>query len=208
LQRSDFLSFLYKETVTNLYKQNSISTINLPHPSLTMRIEIHPEDKNQISAIYEINKNAFGREAEAKLVDLLRYSKTFIPELSLIAMVNGKAVGHILFTEIKIKNSNGYEYESLALAPMAVLSEYQRQGVGTRMIRAGLSIAKQLGHKSIIVLGHAKYYPQFGFLPAKNWNIKAPFDISNESFMALELVKDGLKNISGTVEYPKEFNTV
>ena len=69
-------------------------------------------------------------------------------------------------------------------------------------------VAKELGFKSIIVLGHEHYYPKFGFEPAEKWNIKAPFEVPSNVFMAIELVPDGLKNITGIVNYAKEFETV
>ena len=91
---------------------------------------------------------------------------------------------------------------------MAVRPEFQKSGIGGQLIQQGLKVAEELGFKSVIVLGHEHYYPKFGFEPADKWNIKAPFDVPSNVFMAIELVKDGLKNISGTVIYPKEFETV
>ncbi len=165
-----------------------------------------PED---FTEIYNVNLIAFGQENEAKLVDALRRNLTvFIPELSLVATDNNKIVGHILFTKIKIIDDIGNQNESLGLAPMAVRPEFQKGRIGGQLIRKGLHIAKDLGFKSVIVLGHDNYYPKFGFEPADKWNIKAPFDVPSNVFMALELEQDGLKNISGTVIYPKEFETV
>lgn len=91
---------------------------------------------------------------------------------------------------------------------MAVRPELQKIGIGRQLIRHGLKTAKELEFKSVIVLGHEHYYPKFGFEPAEKWDIKAPFDVPSNAFMAIELAKDGLKNISGTVIYPKEFDFV
>lgn len=173
-----------------------------------MKVEIRQEIETDFSDIFELNKTAFGQDNEANLVDLLRNSNAFISELSLVATIDNKMAGHILFTKIKIKNDKGTEFASLALAPMAVRPDLQRQGIGAQLILYGLNKAKELGHHSIIVLGHEHYYPKFGFAPAEKWNIKAPFDVPTNVFMGIELVNDGLKNVSGTVHYPKEFETV
>jgi putative acetyltransferase len=91
---------------------------------------------------------------------------------------------------------------------MAVHPECQRKGVGVRLVQEGLTIAKQLGHDSVVVVGHPEYYPMFDFRPASNWDIKAPFDVPDEAFLALELKDGALMDVSGTVEYPEEFNEV
>ena len=94
------------------------------------------------------------------------------------------------------------------MAPMSVVPEYQRRGVGKQLVTEGLKRAKSIGYKSVIVLGHSEYYPKFGFEPASKWNIKAPFDVPDNVFLAIELEEGGLKGVSGAVEYPDEFNDV
>ncbi len=173
-----------------------------------MELKIRQEIKDDLRDIYEINTLAFGQENEAKLVDLLRESKTFIPELSLVATIDNKIVGHILFTKIKIVDDKKNEFDSLSLAPMAVKPDVQKNGIGGQLITAGLNKARELNFKSVIVLGHKHYYPKFGFVPANKWNIKSPFDVQTEAFMGIELMEGGLKNVSGTVKYPKEFDIV
>lgn len=173
-----------------------------------MDLKIRQENRDDIKEIYEINSLAFGRENEAKLVDLLRASANFVPELSLVATIDNKLVGHILFTKVKITDDQKIEFDSLALAPMAVRPSNQKMGIGGQLIRAGLDIARELNFKSVIVLGHRNYYPKFGFVPTSKWNIKSPFDVPTEAFMGIELIDGGLKNVSGTVKYPKEFDTV
>jgi len=173
-----------------------------------MNIKIRQETKNDFPSVYDLNKSAFGQENESKLVEALRESDAFIPELSLIASLDNKIVGYILFTKIKIKDDFGNENDSLALAPISVSPTLQKQGIGGQLIKYGLIKARELGHKSVIVLGHEKYYPRFGFIPADKWNIKAPFDVPINVFMGMELVEDGLKDVKGTIQYPKEFENV
>ena len=154
-----------------------------------MQLAIRPETEADFSEVYKVIKAAFEQDIEAKLVELLRSCHAFIPSLSLVATVEEKVVGHILFTKIKIKDENGNEHDSLALAPLAVEPTLQRRGIGGQLIQYGLATARDLGHQSVIVLGHEHYYPRFGFLPAEKWNIKAPFDVPANVFMAVELVE-------------------
>jgi len=172
---------------------------------LNVRFVIRPERENDILKIREVNDSAFGQKNEGILIERLRQTDNFIPELSLVAERNDEIVGHILFYPVIIRSATA-KYHSLSLGPMAVSPEYQRQGIGSRLVKEGLEAAKTLGHKSVIVVGHPEYYPRFGFKPASQWKIKVPFDLPDEVFLALELVIDELKCKSGTVEYPEEFN--
>lgn len=143
---------------------------------------------------------------EHKLVSRIRKSDTFIPKLSLVAVDtnNNKIVGHILLSKIKINNGNQIE-ESLALAPVSVLPEYQNKGIGKCLILEALKQAKRSGYKSIVVMGHPEYYPKFGFKKASRLGIKAPFEVPDEAFMAIKLQENGFYNVSGIVEYPSVF---
>ena len=173
-----------------------------------MELVIRQESEADFAEVYELNKISFEHDTEAKLVDLLRKSNSFIPELSLVALVGNRVVGHILFTKIIIKDDKGGENYSLALAPMSVTPHLQKQGIGGQLITHGLNKAKELGYTSVIVLGHEKYYPKFGFVPADTWKIKCPYDVPTNVFMGIELVTDGLKNVTGMVHYPKEFEEI
>jgi predicted N-acetyltransferase YhbS len=150
---------------------------------------------------------AFGRNNEAVLVEELRKTKRFVPELSLMAKYYEMTVGHILFYPVDIVDGEK-KTVTLALAPLAVMPEHQKKGVGSKLIKVGLGKAKKLGFGSVIVLGHEKFYPKFGFQPASKWNIRAPFDVPDEAFMAIELIPGALKDAAGTVHYPKEFSKV
>ena len=139
------------------------------------------------------------------LVERLRISDAFIPSLSLVAInEENNIVGHILLTKIKIKNEQQVT-DSLALAPVSVLPAYQNKGVGTLLINNALQRAKEAGFTSVVVLGHPNYYPKFGFKKASLWDIRAPFEIPDALFTALELEENALKGVSGVVEYAKEF---
>jgi putative acetyltransferase len=175
---------------------------------MRMKIKIRKEKPEDYSGIFTVNKIAFEQDNESRLVDSLRQSEYYIPGLSLVAEYEEKILGHILFTKLKIFDKSGTVHNSISLAPMAVLPSYQNLGIGTELVKSGLEKAAKLGFESVIVLGHDKYYPRFGFKPANKWEITCPFEVPDEVFMALELVPGGLKNISGEVQYPKEFDDV
>lgn len=143
---------------------------------------------------------------EHLLVRRIRESDSFIPELSMVAAnQNGEIVGHVLLSKIIIVEGNK-STDSLALAPVSVLPEYQKKGIGSKMIHTVLEKAKEMGYPSVIVLGHQDYYPRFGFKQASLWNIQAPFDVPDEVFMALELVENSLDNVQGIVHYSEAFS--
>ena len=165
---------------------------------------VRQELPSDFSSVFSIHEQAFARTFEADLVNRLRRSKAFVPELSLVALKDKVLAGHILFTKIKIKNKD-VEHLSLAMAPVSVLPDFQNKGIGMALIRRGLDKATELGFTSVIVLGHEHYYPKFGFSPAEKWNIHCPFDVPSSFFMALELQPGSLNDISGMVEYAPEF---
>jgi putative acetyltransferase len=171
-----------------------------------MRIIIRQEIASDYEKVYEINKLAFQQESESKIIEQIRKGNNFIPELSLVAEVNSEIVGHILFSKIKIVGDS--TFDSLALAPMAVIPEFQKRGIGSKLIRRGIEKAKELGFDSIIVLGHKDYYPKFGFQKASKWGIQCPFEAPEEAFMAIELTEKALDGKSGIVHYPDEFMEV
>lgn len=175
-----------------------------------MKITIRPETPKDYAATEEVVKEAFLKETmsdqqEHVLVQKLRTSSSFVPELSLVALnEEEKIIAHLLLTENKIVNEN-QEMRALSLAPVAVHPDFQSQGIGSQLIREGIKRARAAGYQAMIVLGHPTYYPRFGFKPAHLWQIKAPFDVPHEAFMALELTPDALENQTGTVQYPTEF---
>ncbi|WP_029904256.1 GNAT family N-acetyltransferase [Prevotella sp. 10(H)] len=169
-----------------------------------LEVEIRQEEANDFPAVYDINLKAFKRKDEARLADRLRASDAFIPELSLVAVIGKKVVGHILFTKVNIMDDSRI-IESLILAPVSVQPDLQNKGIGSRLVRHGLQKAKDLGYQSVFVLGHAHYYPRFGFLPANKWEIKLPFDVPSDAFMGVELQENSLAGVKGIVYYAREF---
>ena len=170
-------------------------------------LTVRPEKAEDIGAIRKLNKKAFKGNDESKLIDAIRGSDGFIPGLSLAAEKDGKIVGHILFSPVKIKGPAGAA-PALALAPMAVLPAFQNQGIGTELVKRGLEECRKLGHKIVVVVGHAGYYPRFGFVKAGEKGLQLPFEAPEEIFMALELVPGALDEVKGTVEYPPAFYAV
>jgi len=142
---------------------------------------------------------------EGKLVDKLRKAPTFIEELSLVAELDGQVVGHILFTPIIIDNGR-QQFRSLVLAPVSVLPEFQKMGIGGQLISSGHQKAIELGFQSAILIGHPEYYPRFGYKSASTWGIKTHYELpSDDVFMAIELTEGSLSNVSGMVIFPPEF---
>lgn len=161
----------------------------------------YPEDRREV---YELIKKSFSNAEysdgnEHEFAEALRNGGSFIPELSLIAVENGKIIGHILFTKVYIG-----EHEALALAPLSVHPEYRQRGVALALMEQGHQIAKDLGFDYCIVLGDPKYYTQSGYAPASVYGIKAPFDVPDENFMAVKF-NEKAENIQGTVIYDKAF---
>lgn len=175
-------------------------------PNITIRKEI-PKDHNWV---IELTAKAFetmpfSEGDEDQLVARLRNAPGFIPELSLVAELDGLIVGHILFTPLVIDNGQ-QQFESLVLGPVSVLPEFQKQGIGGKLIRAGHQKAVELGFRSVILIGHPEYYPRFGYKSASTWGIKTHYELpSDDVFMAVELTEGALKNVSGMVIFPPEF---
>ncbi|WP_447637995.1 GNAT family N-acetyltransferase [Flavobacterium microcysteis] len=175
-----------------------------------MNITIRKEEKKDYKLVFNLVQRAFEKElmsdhTEQELVERLRNSEAFVPELSLVAEIGEQIVGYILLSKIKIVNKTLEETESLAMAPVAVLPEFQGKGVGARLIESAHEKAKELGFGSVVLLGHEGYYPRFGYEMAKNYGIRLPFEVPDENCMVIELVKGALQHTKGIVKYPKEF---
>jgi len=164
-------------------------------------IRIRPEQPLDIPGIHAVNLAAFETGAEADLVDVLRERAD--PIVSLVADTGDAVVGHILFSPATLPGHP--ELRVMGLAPMAVAPARQRQGIGAALIREGLEHCRRLGVGAVIVLGHADYYPRFGFRPASQFGLRSEYGVPDDVFMALELVHGSLKGASGTIQYHPAF---
>lgn len=174
-----------------------------------MKITIREEKKSDFMRIYNLVEAAFKKAEhsdgnEQDLILKLRKSDNYINELALVAEFEEEIIAHIMMTKMYIVNK-GQKVESLVLAPVAVANRYQGNKVGTKLIEECIKKARILGFGSICVLGDNKYYERFGFKEARNFGIKAPFDVPSKYFMMLELKENSLEGIQGVVEYSKEF---
>ena len=167
-----------------------------------MLIEIREERPDDATAIREVNKRAFGQDQEGNIVDALRANGAV--SLSLVATVNGRIVGHVMYSPITV----GDVITGAALGPMAVVPEYQRQGIGTELVKAGNDKLQNDGCPFIIVLGHPNYYPRFGFTPASTYGIECEWAVPDDVFMLLVLDEAKMQGVSGLAKYRHEFSTV
>jgi putative acetyltransferase len=164
-----------------------------------IRLE-RPEDASQVRIV---NERAFEQPTEANIVDRLR--QTCAASLSLVAEDDG-VVGHILFTPVAIEHA-GRRVLGMGLAPMAVLPERQRQGLGSELVRRGLEILRERGCPFVVVVGHPEYYPRFGFEPASRHGLVCQWEgVPDPAFMVLILDADAMAGISGVAQYRDEFN--
>jgi putative acetyltransferase len=166
---------------------------------------IREETEADREAVRSVNESAFGRPEEANLVDALRESANAC--VSLVAEEGGRVVGHILFSPVVVESCEG-AWGALGLGPMAVLPEYQGRGVGSELARSGLSECRRLGHEIVFVLGHARFYPRFGFTQARAKGIECEFNAPDENFMVVELWPGALAGRGGRVRYSPEFRSV
>ena len=166
-----------------------------------MNVLIRPEAEQDRPAIWSVNQAAFEGDAEANLVEALRDGG--LAEVSLVAEVDGEIVGHILFSRVAIITKFG-TVDVLSLAPMAVLPSYQRQGIGSRLVEAGVEACREAGHRIVVVLGHPEFYPRFGFSAELARRLESPFG-GGEAWMALELVPGALGGVEGRVEFSLPF---
>lgn len=195
---------------------------SLSSPDICLRVE-KPEDT---PAIRGINRAAFERDSEARLVDTLRAANAVT--LSAVAVldatrlgpedagqtaqstmsgdniVGGEVVGHVLFTPAVVAAESG-DMALLALGPVAVLPSRQHQGIGTMMISGCLEYLRARGHRGVVVVGAPAFYRRFGFIPAGRWGLQSEMQIPEENFMALALASGVLGGISGIVRYRPEF---
>lgn len=165
----------------------------------TVRLET-PAD---VAAIYRVNEAAFGRPNEANLVNALRTAAD--PVLSLVATVQDQVVGHLFFSPVAIVPAREPAPKVLGLAPLAVMPDHQRRGVGSQLVQQGLAECRRLGFDAIVVLGDPCYYQRFGFVPAKQYGLTCEYSVPDDAFQAVELSQGSLQSCRGVVKYRPEF---
>lgn len=165
---------------------------------------IRAESQKDITAVDAVNRAAFETDGEARLVALLRTQAT--PVISLVAETDGRIVGHIMFSPVEADGAAPGAV--LGLAPMAVLPEYQRRGIGAELVRAGLDACRGIGARALVVLGHPEFYPRFGFVPASRFGLTSEYGVPDDVFMAMELEQGSLTGVSGVTRYHPAFGTL
>lgn len=162
-------------------------------------IIIRQETATDADAINVVNISAFEGEAEAKLVTALRQSRDFIPDLSLVADIDGRVVGHILLSRIHLQYSES-DVAVLALAPMAVVPSQSHRGIGSALVRAAITQASSAGERAIMVIGRPLFYAKFDFASIAKWKIRHSLPVPIEAVQALELSKGGIDH-GGVINY-------
>ena len=167
-------------------------------------VTIRPERPEDYDAARAVSDAAFGAGSpEGGLVDALRDEGAHVPELCLVALDGDDLVGHIVFSRARLASG----HEVLALAPMAVVPDRQRAGIGSRLVREATERARATGYPLIVVLGHPEYYPRFGFEPAADHRIEAPWEVPPEAWMVLPLPAYDAR-ARGVVTYAHAFDAV
>lgn len=166
-----------------------------------MLTQIREECPDDLAAIREVNRRAFGQDQEANIVDALRSNGAAL--LSLVATLNDRVVGHIMYSPATIGGVTG-----AALGPMSVLPEHQRQSIGSKLVSIGNQKLRESGCPFIIVLGHPTFYPRFGFRRASALAVKCEWDVPDDVVMLLILDEPKMQGISGLVKYRHEFSIV
>lgn len=164
-------------------------------------MEIRPEKKKDQKAIAEVTRAAFGRDLEARMIEVIRDSEGFVPELSLVAEAEGEIVGHALLSYVDLAGR-----PVLQLGPISVVPRLQRQKIGSLLVRESVRRAELRGEPLVLLLGHPWYYPRFGFFPASKLGIKPPKNtrFPDESWMALPLAAYD-PSLRGRVTWPPAF---
>jgi putative acetyltransferase len=165
---------------------------------------IRPEVADDATAVAAMVEQAFQGTKENRLIDSLRQNDAVA--LSLVAVVDDRVVGHILFSPVMVESDPECR-TIVTLAPLAVHPDVQRCGVGSRLTREGLAQCREAGATAVVVIGHPEYYPRFGFTQAEQYGLSCSYIASNHpAFMVLELVPGGLDGKSGLVLFCPSFD--
>ncbi|MDE6323223.1 MAG: N-acetyltransferase [Paramuribaculum sp.] len=165
---------------------------------------IRPEKEADYNNICNLVAESFSSAThtdgdEHNLVDRIRKTDDYIPELSLVAVCDGRMVGYVMMSRIYV----GCRI-ALALIPLAELPEFQNKGIGSCLVKEAHKSAVALGYGVSVILGVPAYYSRFGYANANAFGIKPPFEVQDDYFMACKL-DDNFPTPSGIVEYSKAF---
>ena len=164
---------------------------------------VRPETPADFAAIEVVHLSAFEGAQEAGVVQALRSTPDFVPELSLVAESHNRIVGHALLSKARLQR-NGQTFSVLALGPMAVVPSHSHRGIGSRLVDAAVETARRLGFSGIVAAGQQGFYRRCGFVPGDQWGLHANLDVSDRALAAFEL-KDGALARGGDVIYPPAF---
>jgi putative acetyltransferase len=165
---------------------------------------IRPENRRDHAAIRVVHRAAFGQEDESNLVDRLRSEGLLV--VSLVAEQDEIIVGHVAFSDLRVETEKGL-VQAVALAPVGVVPEYQRLGIGSELIREGMAACAEQGRVAAFVVGYPTYYPRFGFSTEITRRFKSEYSNLGDAYMAAELVEGALKGLVGFVRYPKALSS-
>ena len=177
-------------------------------------VTIRQEQPGDVAAVRAINDAAFaphtpqekeaGESAEARILDSIR---SVCPDVvSLVAVDAGRIVGHVFFSPVYVTTAGG-AVQGMGLAPMAVIPDRQRQGIGSLLVQAGIDAMRERRCPFVIVLGHPEYYPRFGFVPASQHGLTCQWDgVPDQAFMVLVLDERTMSSVTGVASYRDEFD--
>ena len=177
-----------------------------------MKISIRLEEEKDFRKVEFLTREAFWDLykpgcCEHMIVHKMRKVPAYVKELSYIAEEEHIIVGSIIYSKAKVVNDQTKEFEVLCMGPISVLPSHQGKGIGSLLMNHSIEKAKELGFKAVIIFGNPDYYKRFGFINAKNYNIKTSTGDNFDAFMVLELTSEALNGISGIFYEDKVFET-
>ncbi len=172
-----------------------------------VQVIIRPEaaDGSDDEAVRAVNDAAFGRDEESRIVEGVRLEPWFERSMSLVAVEDGRVVGHVLLSRCTVERPDGQVVATVTgIGPVAVLPERQRRGIGSALMHGAIDAATARRSPAIVLVGHPTYYPRFGFVRARSIGLEAPAEWPDEAWMALPL-PDWTPGLRGVVRFPPAF---
>lgn len=178
-----------------------------------MDIVLRLEEPRDYGEIENITREAFWNQFrpgcdEHYLLHVMRGDPSFIPGLDYVALQDGRLIGNIVYAKGRVVDARDRSREVITFGPVSVLPEYQKRGVGARLIFHTLDLARRLGFGAVLILGHPDYYLKFGFRRARDFGIRTKDGDTFDPFMALELQPGSLAGLEGGVFYDSDVYNV